>query len=341
MKLRRLSSCLTLVLSCAAACGDSETRTPPPTEVDDSSVVRPDGSIASCDQAPDGTPCGDAGVMHCLYGACVLNVCGDGVVAGNEACDDGDQDDGNNCNSLCQEPTCGNGVADGRDQCDDGNDDDSDGCTSTCRLVSKQDAGPADAAVGPLDAGAADAGDAQVTPQDAQVTPQDAQITPQDAQTQADASADATAPDATVCQQCVRNPDVATNPCRDYLGAGDMVAGCMSNADPVVAERCMAAVRCGITAASECAKDPAGLTKCFCGSVVIDNCFNPGASPDGACRAQVYAASGCTTPQCVGEAINTASETSTPAVYFGRYLLECATSDQGCGASCPVPQSNF
>ena len=60
-------------------------------------------------------------------------VCGDGVVDGDEACDDGNDDDTDTCTSLCHEAVCGDGfVHEGVEACDDGNDDDTDACTSDC-----------------------------------------------------------------------------------------------------------------------------------------------------------------------------------------------------------------
>ena len=56
-------------------------------------------------------------------------VCGDGVVEGDEACDDGNDDDGDACLSTCVLATCGDGfVHDGDEQCDDGNDATDDAC---------------------------------------------------------------------------------------------------------------------------------------------------------------------------------------------------------------------
>jgi cysteine-rich repeat protein len=67
-------------------------------------------------------------------------VCGDGVVAGEEECDDGQ---GNNsdtvadaCRVDCSLPSCGDGVADpgNSEECDDGGLVDGDGCASDCTV---------------------------------------------------------------------------------------------------------------------------------------------------------------------------------------------------------------
>jgi cysteine-rich repeat protein len=64
--------------------------------------------------------------------------CGDGVLSGNEQCDDGNTTSGDGCSSVCMKETpntCGNGVVevDKGEQCDDGNMADGDGCSSTCQ----------------------------------------------------------------------------------------------------------------------------------------------------------------------------------------------------------------
>ena len=61
--------------------------------------------------------------------------CGDGVVNGGEACDDGNGAAGDGCEPDCtptQSAVCGNGVVEGREECDDGNLVDGDGCDASC-----------------------------------------------------------------------------------------------------------------------------------------------------------------------------------------------------------------
>ena len=58
--------------------------------------------------------------------------CGDGAVEGDEACDDGNEVDGDGCDSNCTETACGNGVVTASEACDDGNEVDGDGCDSNC-----------------------------------------------------------------------------------------------------------------------------------------------------------------------------------------------------------------
>jgi cysteine-rich repeat protein len=59
--------------------------------------------VVECDEAPHGTRCGAPGSdWHCIYDACVENACGDDVRAGLEACDDGNEINGDGCNERCE-----------------------------------------------------------------------------------------------------------------------------------------------------------------------------------------------------------------------------------------------
>ncbi|MDQ3340359.1 MAG: DUF4215 domain-containing protein [Myxococcota bacterium] len=59
-------------------------------------------------------------------------VCGDGLVEGNEMCDDGNDVDTDSCNNVCSQPGCGDGVINFDEACDDGNDVEGDGCDTNC-----------------------------------------------------------------------------------------------------------------------------------------------------------------------------------------------------------------
>ncbi|MCB9569621.1 MAG: VCBS repeat-containing protein [Myxococcales bacterium] len=65
-------------------------------------------------------------------------LCGDGKVNSKlEECDDGNDIDGDGCESTCQlTDFCGNGVVDPGEDCDDGNDVDGDGCDNDCTFTS-------------------------------------------------------------------------------------------------------------------------------------------------------------------------------------------------------------
>ncbi len=60
-------------------------------------------------------------------------LCGDGVVEGNEACDDGNSINSDDCLNTCELATCGDGVVhQGVEACDDGNLEDGDLCLNSC-----------------------------------------------------------------------------------------------------------------------------------------------------------------------------------------------------------------
>src|SRR5690349_14068219 len=62
--------------------------------------------------------------------------CGDGITAGREECDDGDNENGDGCSAICLNElgVCGDAVADLGEECDDGNESDSDACRIGCAL---------------------------------------------------------------------------------------------------------------------------------------------------------------------------------------------------------------
>ncbi len=63
-------------------------------------------------------------------------VCGDGVVGGEEECDDGNDDDSDNCVAGCKQAMCGDGLVGPGEGCDDGNTVDDDECGNDCSLSS-------------------------------------------------------------------------------------------------------------------------------------------------------------------------------------------------------------
>ncbi|MCC6556406.1 MAG: DUF4215 domain-containing protein [Polyangiaceae bacterium] len=71
----------------------------------------------------------------CTNGHCAPPVCGDGVVNGNEACDDANADNTDGCLDTCALASCGDGhVQAGVEPCDDGNAIDTDACLTGCVL---------------------------------------------------------------------------------------------------------------------------------------------------------------------------------------------------------------
>jgi cysteine-rich repeat protein len=86
-----------------------------------------------CAQAAMGFACGTD--KHCIAARCVFNTCGDGVKAGDEACDDGNEAIGDGCDPACKsEPKgCGNAKLEMGEECDDGNRVDQDACSNGCQ----------------------------------------------------------------------------------------------------------------------------------------------------------------------------------------------------------------
>lgn len=101
-----------------------------------------------------GLPQGDARVCStsdCFDAGPAPDGCGDGVLTRDEACDDGNREDGDGCSADCRSVTpgyscnppgqpcrpfarCGDGVVAPSEQCDDGNTNERDGCSSRCKL---------------------------------------------------------------------------------------------------------------------------------------------------------------------------------------------------------------
>lgn len=120
-------------------CGDG--LIDPGEECDDGNLDSEDPCTAQCKE----NVCGDGillwGVEECDGGVgcdpfCHLlptAVCGNGVVEEGEECDDGDQDNLDNCLSSCKKARCGDGfLQTGIEPCDDGNNIDQDGCNADC-----------------------------------------------------------------------------------------------------------------------------------------------------------------------------------------------------------------
>ena len=66
---------------------------------------------------------------------CKINVCGDGILwKGVELCDGGDKDErcSEDC-KVCSQIVCGDGIPAGDEECDDGNTEDGDGCSADCK----------------------------------------------------------------------------------------------------------------------------------------------------------------------------------------------------------------
>jgi cysteine-rich repeat protein len=104
----------------------------------------PTGANASCADANPAPECAadveDTGESEASDNSETSNtsespVCGDGVVDDGEACDDGNDDDTDDCTSSCALAECGDGLTHiDVEECDDGNVESFDGCNSDCAI---------------------------------------------------------------------------------------------------------------------------------------------------------------------------------------------------------------
>ncbi|MBI4126665.1 MAG: DUF4215 domain-containing protein [Deltaproteobacteria bacterium] len=93
-----------------------------------------DGAVQSAtEQCDNGTGISATAANACRL-ACVRAFCGDGIVDDGEACDDGNNVDGDVCTNACQVARCGDGILGPNEACDDANVVDTDACISACRL---------------------------------------------------------------------------------------------------------------------------------------------------------------------------------------------------------------
>ena len=121
---------------------------------DDGNTEDGDGCSSDC-KVEDGWRCPTPGESCVERTGDEEAVCGDGLLDGEETCDDGNAADGDGCSSGCaledgwqcqtpgepcvkdtnvDEVVCGDGHQDGEETCDDGNTDDGDGCSALCAI---------------------------------------------------------------------------------------------------------------------------------------------------------------------------------------------------------------
>ena len=92
-------------------------------------MVCGDGVVLGEEQCDDG----ELNAMFAACGpGCTLNTCGDGVPGPDEQCDDGNTNDGDACRNTCEQALCGDGVVQDGELCDDGNSNEDDKCTTRC-----------------------------------------------------------------------------------------------------------------------------------------------------------------------------------------------------------------
>jgi cysteine-rich repeat protein len=146
-------ACIAVVL--AACTSYDRPYYPPPVFEDCSTPGDEDGNgyadcdDPACDASPQCRPvCGDGKLQRgepCDDGNnidgdgcdtnCTITACGNGIVTAGEACDDGNKIDGDGCDTNCTVTACGNGIATADEECDDGNAIDGDGCDNNCKTT--------------------------------------------------------------------------------------------------------------------------------------------------------------------------------------------------------------
>src|SRR5262245_48235020 len=108
---------LSALLCLWAGCGDDDDDEADGPRFRDSAVDGDSGSGKDggaddepCPEDAEGESCG--GGKYCVHGVCAFNVCGDGVRAGAEACDDGNQRTGDGCDPACraESTSCGDAI---------------------------------------------------------------------------------------------------------------------------------------------------------------------------------------------------------------------------------------
>lgn len=148
----RIAAWIPLALLVAVVgCGDNQQAFP--------DAAAADATAADAAAADAAVP--DAAAADAATDAAPMNVCGDGMVAGDEECDDGNDDEDDECLNDCTwacgdsvlpmdgdgccpptgnanndddcTPVCGNMVVETGEACDDGNVDTGDGCGDTCQ----------------------------------------------------------------------------------------------------------------------------------------------------------------------------------------------------------------
>jgi len=134
--------------TCQPVCGDG--RLVYGEGCDDGNTIGSDGCSAICAEEYAAGYCCSGGSFT-SQDTCVAGSCGDGKLAGNELCDDGNARSGDGCSNTCAQENgwdcthmpcgqtsctevCGNGVQTPGEECDDGNTEAGDGCSDVCAM---------------------------------------------------------------------------------------------------------------------------------------------------------------------------------------------------------------
>ena len=119
----------------ATTCADGRICPPAKLCAPSGGCVNPDQLVA-CAGKVDGDACtASIGTSVCREGACELAYCGDGLITGNEKCDDGNAISADGCRGDClKAEICHDGIVDANETCDDNNFNAVDGCDE-CRIT--------------------------------------------------------------------------------------------------------------------------------------------------------------------------------------------------------------
>ena len=269
--------------------------------------------VALCDNARAGTPCGERGSdKHCIAQVCIENLCGDGVEAGDEECDDGNQLSRDGCDATCHKDTAvprtegkagstgggkgGSGGQGGKGaSAAGGRVSDQAGTTST------GSGGNSTSGEGGSTAGSESAGASGGTAGEGGAGTDGAIAGVGGLAGMGGAGSDgaiagvggmvAVGPTWTPSQACT---DCRQLNCRQYKGQIDAVGGCLERVDPTFGADvndasfnadCKAVVECAV--ANGCAQGLNGVTKCYCGSPNISACSMTGPTSDAKCVAEI------------------------------------------------------
>ncbi len=115
---------------------ESESESESESETETGDPVCGNGIVEGNEECDDGNDIPGDG---CEPGCVNTPVCGNEIVESGETCDDGNTEPGDGCDENCQveqsEGECGNGIVERPELCDDGNDIDGDGCESDCTFT--------------------------------------------------------------------------------------------------------------------------------------------------------------------------------------------------------------
>lgn len=130
------TSACSLDCKIGSACGNG--RINPSEECDDGNRLDSDGCSRAC-RIEAGWRCNSVLQGDGLMASECSTLCGDGIAAGTEQCDLGDQNGNGSCNLDCKLfAICGDGIVQPGEECDDGNNNSEyGGCASNCRLAER------------------------------------------------------------------------------------------------------------------------------------------------------------------------------------------------------------